>query len=610
MGYISLRDGEKARLNITKAQEDEISKLYRQVYLDLKKKMNKLSHSGTTSESLRKTYLNKLTKELKAAYKSLGVGLEKTIEKGIGDAATAVVQNNADWLKKAGLTIEGAYSYVPKDIVSMLVTGQLYGEGWTLSKAIWGQSQKHAEDINKIVAAGVAANKSAYDIAKDLEQYVNPEARKEWDWSKVYPGTSKKVDYNAQRLARTMVSHAYQQSLLATTKYNPFVTGYKWRSAHTHRTCELCNSRDGKIFSAEELPLDHPNGLCTFLVELEGSLEDVANRLGDWANGAEDPDLDKWASSMFPKSSGQFQLTPTQSEWLGKAGFSVEHMPQNFKEFANGLSFEQQSKLLELAGSNWGDPHPYQAMEKWYKKSILVGPFSHSGKYSPKTAVKEAVKETTKKTAKKAATSTSTQVTPSLINKLLGSQTTDVFEQEAKGWWDRLSETQRSGIRSYTGASYRWMNTSLREGTVNSLTTKRQETLKATQQALLKYSSSQDMVVRRGSSVHSLYSMCGVKGGYDDYWLSQNSKSLIGTVAQDDGFLSTSPVSDGGFTSREVEYRIFVPQGSPAPYVDRYSQHRGEKETILPAGSLSRVLDVEKSSDGWVVYLEFLGIKK
>ena len=60
MGYISLRDGEKARLNITKAQEDEISKLYRQVYLDLKKKMDKLSHSGTTSESLRKTYLNKM----------------------------------------------------------------------------------------------------------------------------------------------------------------------------------------------------------------------------------------------------------------------------------------------------------------------------------------------------------------------------------------------------------------------------------------------------------------------------------------------------------------------------------------------------------------------
>lgn len=351
MGYISLRDGEKARLNITKAQEDEISKLYRQVYLDLKKKMDKLSHSGTTSESLRKTYLNKMVKELKAAYKSLGVGLEKSIEKGIGDTATAVVQNNADWLKKAGITIEGAYSYVPKDIVSMLVTGQLYGEGWTLSKAIWGQSQKHAEDINKIVAAGVAANKSAYDIAKDLEQYVNPEARKEWDWSKVYPGTSKKVDYNAQRLARTMVSHAYQQSLLATTKYNPFVTGYKWRSAHTHRTCELCNSRDGKIFSAEELPLDHPNGLCTFLVELEGSLEDVANRLGDWANGAEDPALDRWYNSMQGKPTPQQVKAPPKPP--------VEKRKEAVKPPVEIRSEKWINKNLEnlrrKVSANWGD---------------------------------------------------------------------------------------------------------------------------------------------------------------------------------------------------------------------------------------------------------------
>ena len=300
MASINLQDGEQARLTITKEQEVEISKLYRQVYLDLKKQMESLSlqGEGTTSQSLRKTYLNKLIKQLKEEYKSIGEGLEKQIKKGMQDTATAVVQANADWLKKAGLTIEGAYSYVPKDIVSMLVTGQLYGDGWTLSKAIWGESQKHAHDIDKIVAAGVAANKSAYEIAKDLEKYVNPSAKKEWDWSKVYPGTSKKVDYNAQRLARTMISHAYQQSLLATTKYNPFVTGYRWRSAHTHRTCELCNERDGQVYSAKDLPLDHPNGMCTFIAELSNSMSDIADRIGDWATGSKDPALDQWYASM------------------------------------------------------------------------------------------------------------------------------------------------------------------------------------------------------------------------------------------------------------------------------------------------------------------------
>ena len=300
MASINLQDGEQARLTITKEQEVEISKLYRQVYLDLKKQMGSLppQGEGTASQSLKKTYLNKLIKQLKEEYKALGEELEEQIKKNMQDTASTVVQANADWLKKAGLTIEGAYSYVPKDIVSMLVTGQLYGGGWTLSKAIWGESQKHAHDIDKVVATGVAANKSAYEIAKDLEKYVNPSAKKEWDWSKVYPGTSKKVDYNAQRLARTMVSHAYQQSLLATTKYNPFVTGYRWRSAHTHRTCELCNERDGQVYSAKDLPLDHPNGMCTFIAELSDSMSDIADRIGDWATGSKDPALDQWYASM------------------------------------------------------------------------------------------------------------------------------------------------------------------------------------------------------------------------------------------------------------------------------------------------------------------------
>lgn len=315
MASINLQDGEQARLTITKEQEAEISKLYHKVYLNLKKQMDALplQGEGTTSQSLKKTYLNKLIKQLKAEYKSLGEGLEGQIKKGMKDVSSSVVQANDDWLQKVGIKIEGAYSFVPGDIVALVSTGKLYGGGWTLSKAIWGESQKHAHDIDTIVASGIAANKSAYDIAKDLEKYVNPSARKEWDWSKVYPGTSKKVDYNAQRLARTMVSHAYQQSLLASTKYNPFVKGYRWRSAHSDRTCELCNSRDGQLYSAHDLPLDHPNGMCTFIAELTGDLESIADRLGDWANGADDPALDRWYQSMVGNSPGKV-VTKKQKE--------------------------------------------------------------------------------------------------------------------------------------------------------------------------------------------------------------------------------------------------------------------------------------------------------
>ena len=159
-------------------------------------------------------------------------------------------------------------------------------------------SKKTHKDIDKIVAEGVALNKSAYDIAKDLERYINPTARKEWDWSKVYPGTNRVIDYNAQRLARTLVAHAYQQSLERTCEKNPFVTGYKWVSANSDRTCELCKERDGQIYEKGDLPLDHPNGLCTFIAVIPDSMTDISNRLADWAKGKSDSALDEFAESL------------------------------------------------------------------------------------------------------------------------------------------------------------------------------------------------------------------------------------------------------------------------------------------------------------------------
>lgn len=598
MASINLQDGEQARLTITKEQEAEISKLYHKVYLNLKKQMDALplQGEGTTSQSLKKTYLNKLIKQLKAEYKSLGEGLEKQIKKGMKDVSSSMVQANGDWLQKVGIKIEGAYSFVPSDIVALVSTGKLYGGGWTLSKAIWGESQKHAHDIDTVVASGIAANKSAYDIAKDLEKYVNPSARKEWDWSKVYPGTSKKVDYNAQRLARTMVSHAYQQSLLASTKYNPFVKGYRWRSTHSDRTCELCNDRDGQLYSANDLPLDHPNGMCTFIAELTGDLESVAGRLGDWANGADDPALDEWAKSMYPPKK-EYQFTKLQQEWLGAAGFSPTNMPQTFKAFANELTFDKQTELLKLAGTDWSNSHPYQAMEKWYKSNLL-GPYTTGGNYSPAKAVKQTMQAQVQKL--------SDGITSSQIQDLLRKNDLRALEQEAEVWWDSLSRSEKEAIQYYTGSAYREMNRALRRNSVAG--SGYEAKIQAAASGLRKYTSTSDVVVRRGSSFGSLESMLGAESGHPASWWISHKDQFINSMASDRGFLSTSPAPSGGFDDI-IEYRILVPKGSPAPYIANYSKFPSEQETLLPPGSQHRVIDLVKKDDGrgLIVYMELTG---
>lgn len=533
MAKINLQDGELARMQITKEQEVEISKLYHQTYLDLKKEMEKLSHSGTTSESLQKTYLNKLVKQLKEAYKSNGEGLEKQIQKGMLDTAQAVVDNNSDWLKKAGLKIEGAYSYVPQDIVSLLSTGKLYGKGWSLSKAIWGDSQKKAHDIDQIVASGVAANKSAYEIAKDLEKYVNPDAKKEWDWSKVYPGTSKKVDYNAQRLARTMVSHAYQQSLLATTKYNPFVKGYKWRSAHTHRTCELCNERDGQVYSANDLPLDHPNGLCTFLVELEGSLEDVANRLGDWANGAEDPALDKWANSMFPKAGSKSSPPQKVKDSIVKSSPTKTETPSKnvafpFKDWMSKIEKNTESEMLD-----------------WESRGLMK---------LPQSQLKALQRYTGSGYAK------------------MNSYLRYVSSGESEEWAIKrtgISSSQLKDIEKARGGL---------------------KSLKTTESLYLRRGT--DLGDLAGLLPGSFYDNMSKLSNMSVEELNQELSGVVGTYS---GFTSTSSLWDRGF-SGDVEVIFHAPPGTSASSIMSISKYGTEEgETLLNAGTTVRIDSIEKS---------------
>ena len=337
----TLSDAENLRANLTKQQENEISLLYRRVYLNTRQQMLAIPKDGTTSQKIQRQYLDKLHKQLDEAYKSLGIGLEKKIAKEAKKVAEGVVEEAKAFAEGLGLTVEGAFSRVPQDVVNSLVTGQVYGGSWSLSGAIWADVNKHQSDIGKVIAEGVAANKGAYEIAKDLEKYVDPKAKKPWDWSKVYPGTAKKVDYSAQRLARTMVSHAYQQSLERVCKNNPFVTGFIWQAAHSSRVCPICADRDGEFFKKGELPLDHPNGMCTFIASIEGSMDDVADRIADWVQGKEDSALDGWVKDLSSQGETMINaplVTRTDYKTLSQGRFEELSDTHNQKEITYGKS--------------------------------------------------------------------------------------------------------------------------------------------------------------------------------------------------------------------------------------------------------------------------------
>lgn len=303
MAKLNLNTAEQLREQITAEQQKQIEAMYKKVSRQVAAQAKKAPR--VPSDRLRQYYLNELQKQLDAQMKQIGQELEGTITGNMGRVANSVCEANLDFLTQAGMPIAGAFSHVPDEIIRAIVTGTVYEGNWSLSTSIWRGTRKAQEDIRSIIAAGVAENKSAYDIAKDLEKYVNPTARKPWDWNKVYPGTAKKVDYNAQRLARTMVSHAYQQSFVQTTQKNPFVTEYVWLASNSDHTCDICAERDGKHFPKDDLPMDHPNGMCTFEAVIPDSMTDIADRLADWAEGKDDPQLDEWAKDLYGEKWGQ-----------------------------------------------------------------------------------------------------------------------------------------------------------------------------------------------------------------------------------------------------------------------------------------------------------------
>lgn len=588
MAKWTLADASSVMQNLTAQQENEISLLYKQVYNNVKKELKNTPKDGTVSQQIQYQYLTGLSKELNAAYKSLGVGLQASIKANAKKAAAGVVASSDALLSKVGFSIKGAFYNVPRDIVASIASGQLYSGNWTLNGAIWRSITQNQSDINKILAAGIARNASAYDIAKALEQYINPNAKKPWDWSKVYPGTSKKVDYNAQRLARTTISHAYQQSLEAVCKDNPFAKGYIWISSHDAKTCPICADRDGQFYKKGQLPLDHPNGRCTFEVDIP-PLTDVAKRLKDWVQGGDDPELDNYQASMLGKESTGPKFSDLQKKWLEQLGYSPENMPKDFTEFAMKLSYEQQSEFLYEAGGNWGLEHPYQFMEAYYNKNLA------------------SVRSGIVPTEQAAATNTgfNREEWFELIKKRTLNEVENIQAIQQK---DFTSETIQ-GLYWYTGSGYRNINgylrmlatgsnpeTAIRE---NGLSDSNIKSIDNIIQAFNNTELGQQFVLRRGTDLGDLAGF--MQGDFETNKRLLSSKSItelqqqfVGTVGTYAGFTSTSSLYDAGF-SGSVEMLINAPANIHGASITNLSMFPSEGETLLNAGTMVRIVGIEKS---------------
>lgn len=298
-----------ARDVITKRQEREIRKFYNQVAREIREMEKSLP--DTPYNETQRRHLVEMYYQLRSASIQLTTEINTSVNNNVEWMGKTVQRVNVRWLESVGLTPESLnrkFSQSTDNAIRSILTGNLYGTGnLNLSSKIWNITDSNLTDMNTIIAKGLAEGRSLNSIAKDLERYINPDMKNEWriitiknpdGTTSVYRIRNNQPDYKARRLARTSIQHAYQQTMIALTKDNPFVKGYVWHADGRH-PCELCESRDNEFFTADEVPLDHPNGQCSIEPSLDYGLIDKSIEDGRLTWEAYDEMLDFFGDLDF-----------------------------------------------------------------------------------------------------------------------------------------------------------------------------------------------------------------------------------------------------------------------------------------------------------------------
>ncbi len=299
------QDAIEARNDLTKRQEKSIRHAYNEWAKEVRAEAERLSRTPGSEDEARE--MTKLYYQLRNASRQLSAEINNEVSKNINSMGEVTVRANKRWLASLGLEsnkLDLKMSVSKDSAIRSILSGNLYQSGKPLSERVWNITDSNVKDMYSIIARGIALNQTPNEMAKQLEKYLNPGKNLGWTVQKYIDANGRvhiarvsnnQVDWKAQRLARTMLQHAYQQSLVALTKDNPFVLGYIWH-ADGANACPLCMDRDGQFYTANDLPLDHPNGQCDFEVAIdeEKARNDLA---GFYENPIEYPDIQRWIGS-------------------------------------------------------------------------------------------------------------------------------------------------------------------------------------------------------------------------------------------------------------------------------------------------------------------------
>jgi hypothetical protein len=135
---------------------------------------------------------------------------------------------------------------------------------------------KRASDdiVKQLVARGIKDGKSVNDIARSIQNYVDPTSQAGRRWTrgnginyKALPPNRRlpkaAIRYNAVRIARSEIMQTYQQSTGEFYDDQPYNQGFRWVLSNTHTGKDICDINAARIYKRyEDIPKRHPQCMC------------------------------------------------------------------------------------------------------------------------------------------------------------------------------------------------------------------------------------------------------------------------------------------------------------------------------------------------------------
>lgn len=336
-----------AATKVVRSEEAVLKRRIAALYAQCARDMNKeIAHYGTDSLTGRRAQA--LQKAMRTYVHALWQEVHALTGDAVRTGAALGIETQSSLLDDAlhGIGINTRQSFASMfartqdEAVASVLNGSIYaGKRASLSKRIWDNAALQSGKIEELIAAAVAQGRSAPQLARDLEAYVNPRAAQPDLWNDVYEQLpfAYHVDYNAKRLAVTALNHSYYQGAIMAARANPFASYLHWELSRGHEiydVCDLYMEHDEGLgkgnFALDNAPLPHPFCKCTWYIDSDRELDEISQELGDWLAGAENPKLDR-AFGEWRETSG-VQLQEISSGAKKTKGWKDRHAERYYEE--------------------------------------------------------------------------------------------------------------------------------------------------------------------------------------------------------------------------------------------------------------------------------------